>query len=296
MKKTSVLLSVFSAIGLAASMATPVLAAEVRLPRCDRDRPDTTTSSQRSPFKNVTKFRAALDRVRVFQHPTSSECLSESQIKAGFIRRNIFFLNGSNDMVFRIPTLSGGDVARARSRAELRGNNFSVTRNAEMRFDYTIPSGRTYADGFTIGQILSDTPENTDISGVPLMRLEVIKSRSGKRNHLWAIFKPSETGDTLFRDLGPAAIGKVGKVQVEWADAGGVTLRRSSGNLDGSGKIRVRHQVGTNTITRTYNITNIKLPIGVSNVYFKTGCYTQKPGACENRVRQLTFRNVPTSG
>lgn len=265
--------------------------AQDALPRCDRNNPDTTTSTQRSPYVDTTRFRAALDKIQVFQHPTSGECLSGDQVRDGFIKRNVFYLHRTStleEMRFRLP--SNG---RARSRAELRATNFPVATNAEMQFDYTIPSG-TYAPKVTIGQLLSATSEtNNAISSVPIIRLEMQTNPNNGVRTLMVAFKPSETGDTQFQSLGTIASGTLGKVQIEWSDNGTASYNSNTGQVSGTGKIRVRHQVGTAVSTRTFNVNSVRIPIG--QIYFKAGCYTQENGACAMNMRRLTFRNVPNA-
>lgn len=279
------------------AMTSSSLTAQDALPRCDRNSPDTTTATQRSPYTNTSVFRAALDRVVVFQHPTSSECLDNEQIKAGNIKRGVFYLHTSGslrEMRFRLP--SNG---RARSRAELRASNFNITANGEMQFDYTIPSG-TYAPEFTIGQLLSSTSESDNsISSVPIIRLELQTNSRGVRTLMLA-FKPSEDGDTTFQSLGTIGNGVLGRVQIEWrdnaADGSTGTARYNSrtDQISGTGRIRVRHQVGNGAaVTKFFNVSDINIPLDL--IYFKAGCYTQEDGACANNIRRLTFRNVPVA-
>lgn len=268
------------------SLALPALAA-VELPRCDRRSPDAATTTQLSPYKATTIFQEALKKITKLQHPTSGECLDLQQIKDGYIKKDRFYaakVGKTYEMRFRLPS-----DARAKSRTELRGNNFTVTTNAQMTFDYVIPTG-TYADGFTIGQMLSNTSEtNSSIASIPILRLEVIKSYNKQTNHLWAVYKTSETGNATYTDLGAVNFGSLSTIELEWADGGTVSINTKTGKLSGTGKIRVKH----NTTSKNFAISGITLPATINQVYFKTGCYTQSDGACANNIRKLVFAGVP---
>lgn len=275
-------------LGMALSAAPMAADAAERLPKCDRKNPDGPTSSQKSPFAGDSKFKGQLQFFRVYQHPTGGKCLEVDQLKAGKLKRNIFFRNRSQELVFQAP-----ENAAARTRSELRGNNYSVTqKGARMTFNYKISGSRRHAQaaGFTIAQILSDTPEaHNDISGIPLVRLELIKSRNGKRDHLWAVTKKSENGSTSFTDLGKVNFGKSGYISIEWGNGGGSIRRASDGKLNTSSKIRINH----NGSAKRFDINGIKTDRRVKHVYFKVGCYNQKDGSCNNAIKNLSFKNVP---
>lgn len=250
--------------------------------RCDRNNPDKETASQRGPGRVGSKYRTAITKVRVLQFPTSGECMDKDKLLAAGIVSNVFFMNSSDQLVFQFFKGTG------RNRLELRGNNFPTnSTNKQMIFEYTIPGSATNRSaGFTIGQILSDTPENMpSISGVPIVRIEAVKSRtvtapngstSTVTNRLVAALKTSETASTVYRDLGPLQTGgKFGQVKVTYGT---------------NGLIEARHTVGTTAYIATLKISDLRLQ--VSNVYFKTGCYIQDDGDCRSTLRRLEYVNV----
>lgn len=250
--------------------------------RCDRANPDRETASQRGPGRVGSPYRAAIGKVRVLQFPTSGECMDRAQLLDARIVDNVFFMNTSNQLVFQFFQGTG------RNRLELRGNNFPITStNKQMVFEYTIPgSATTRAAAFTIGQILSDTPENQPtLSGVPILRLEAVKSRTVTNgdgstrvvtNRLVAAIKPSETASTVYRDLGPLqTAGNFGRVVVTYGK---------------NGLIEATHTAGTVTYRATLRISDLRLH--VDHVYFKTGCYIQEDGDCRSTLRRLDYINV----
>jgi hypothetical protein len=278
-------------LGIAISMATIIssgiwvssaMAQTTDFSRCDRRNPDRETTTQRGPGRSGSPYRAALSKVRVLQFPTSGECMDQAQLLDARIVDNIFYMNSSNELIFQFFNGTG------RNRLELRGNNFAISSsNKQMIFEYTIPgSSATRAAGFTIGQILSDTPENQpSISGVPILRIEAVKSRrvtdtNGTTrmvtDRLVAATKTSETANTIFRDLGPLQTGgSFGKVTVTYGK---------------SGLIEAKQTVGSTNYIATLKISDLNLE--VSNVYFKTGCYIQDPGDCRSTLRRLEYVNV----
>jgi hypothetical protein len=250
--------------------------------RCNRNSPDAATTSQKAPGKTGTPYRAAITKVRVLQFPTSGECMDNAQLLDGGIKKDVFFMDSSNQLIFQFFKGTG------RNRLELRGNNFATnSTDKRMVLEYTIPGSRTTrSPAFTIGQILSDTPENQpSISGVPILRLEAVASRSvtatnGTKstvtNRLVAALKTSETASTVYRDLGPLA---------EGTTFGSVTVTYGKSN-----NIEAKHTIGGVTYTATLPIKDLSLQ--VSNVYFKTGCYIQEDGDCRSTLRRLEYVNV----
>jgi hypothetical protein len=269
---------------LALSLALPdsAQAQTTDFSRCDRRNPDKETTSQRGPGRVGSNFRTAIGKVRVLQFPTSGECMDQAQLLDARIVDNVFFMNSNNELIFQF---FGGT---GRNRLELRGNNFPTnSTNKQMILEYTIPGTATKRSAaFTIGQILSDTPENMpSISGVPILRLEAVKSRtvtasngttSVVTDRLVAAMKTSETASTIYRDLGPLQTGGTfGSVKVTYGT---------------NGLIEAKQTVGTKTYVATMKISDLRLE--VSNVYFKTGCYIQEDGDCRSTLRRLEYVNV----
>lgn len=239
--------------------------------------PQTPTSTKKSPYASNSPFRAALDRVQRLQFPTSGECLDIEEIRDNKIVRNHFWMNTANQLVFQMLDVVG------KRRVELRGNTFAKSASGpRMNFTYTIPntpaSGRS--TGFTIGQLITEVVG--DGSAVPIVRLEVIDQRNEgggviNNNHLYAVYKSSDSSDTVYRSLGPVADAGVN---------GFVALTYNNSN----GKIYVSHSRSGLVKGASFNLPTA--PQANSGLYFKTGCYTQDDGDCQVIFSALSYTNV----
>jgi hypothetical protein len=235
------------------------------------------TSTQLSPYRTGSPFRAAIDNIRLLQFPETSECLSLDDIKGGQVLRDNFFMDTSNRLNVSFNSTTKG------KRLELRGNTFQrTTNNATMTFSYTLPSiASARSEGFTIGQILTEKVGNA--SAFPVLRLEVMKERrSGGQvftNQIFAILKSADSAGAQFIPLGPVADGgKFGSIRVVFKDS--------------SNRLVITHTL--NGVTNTATLNNVSTNAAFApGLYFKTGCYLQDPGLCQVRYASLSYTNVP---
>jgi hypothetical protein len=238
----------------------------------------TTTTTQLSPYRTNSPYRAAIDKVNVLQYPETSECLSIDEIKLGQIIRNQFYMNSSNQLLFSFSSTSKA------KRLELRGRGFTrAAKNAKMDFTYTIPNkaGSGRSPGFTIGQILTEKVGNA--SAFPAVRLEVIAERRADgqvyTNFLFAILKTADSASAKYVPLGPVADnGKFGTVSMTYGNT--------------NNEIFISHTNGGTT--RTASMPNVSTnPDFASGLYFKNGCYLQSAGTCQVTFGSLSYTNIP---
>ncbi|MES2753972.1 MAG: polysaccharide lyase family 7 protein [Pseudomonadota bacterium] len=219
---------------------------------------NSSRSTTNSPYSQ-SKFTTVIEKSKL-QLPDSSTCIANAQLKDYYYDADNWYVDNSN-MVFAI------DNGSAAQRNELRGNSFAGNRTNMQwagRVKMTVGSG--FSSGFTVGQIYGET------GGEPILRVEMIGSRSGVTNHLWGIYRTSVGSGATFeyQDLGPAP-----------ADFTDLTLLYNT-----SGTITAK--LGTNP-TRTWTTNLSYYTTSSKTTYFKAGCYLQNAGDCYVKFSTLRF-------
>jgi len=241
--------AVVGIVGATALSAAPAMAAFACNP---------AQSTTNSPYSQ-DKFKSVID-VSKLQIPDSGTCITNTNLRNYYYDPDNWYVDNTN-MVFEI------DNGAEAQRNELRGNSFAASRtNMAHTSRLRINVGGSYSTGFTVAQIYSES------GGKPILRVELIGSRSGLTNHLWGIYRTSAESNAQFeyQSLGPAP-SSFTDLTLVYNTSGTVTAKLGTGP------------------TRTWSTNLSYWTPSNKTTYFKAGCYLQDAGDCYVRFSTLRF-------
>jgi hypothetical protein len=206
-----------------------------------------------------TKFRPLIENSSSFQMLNTNTCMTNAQMKASWYDDNWSSINGIMTFSF--------DAGVTGNRDEIVGYTFNGNATSKiLRGRIRVSVGGDYSTGFSVAQVFSK-----DLA--PILRLEVMDSRLGLTNHIWAFYRPLEgagvTGEV--KDLGPAPTSAFADLLIEY-------------NVNGT----ISAQLGTNP-KQTFSTNFSYWTDPAKRTYFKAGCYLQDSGDCKVEYSSLYF-------
>lgn len=206
-----------------------------------------------------TKFQPLIENSSSFQMYNTNTCLTNAQMEGSWYDDNWKSVNGI--MTFQFVNGVTGN------RDEIVGYTFyGNASNKVLRGRLRVNVGGSYSTGFSVAQVFAK-----DLA--PILRLEVMDSRLGLTNHLWAFYRPLEGEGVVgeVKDLGPAPTSSFSDLRIEY-------------NVNGT----ITAQLGTNP-KQTFSTNFAHWTDPAKRIYFKAGCYLQDDGDCKVEYSSLYY-------
>lgn len=150
-----------------------------------------------------TKFRPLIENSSSFQMYNTNTCMTNFQMENSWYDDNWLSINGI--MTFQFSNGVTGN------RDEIVGYTFAGNAQTRvLRGRLRVNVGGNYSTGFSVAQVFAK-----DLA--PILRLEVMGSRLGLTNHLWAFYRPVDGAGVVgeVKDLGPAPTSSFSDLRIE---------------------------------------------------------------------------------